>query len=672
MGNAGPTYHITRDFIFQSTPRHDLIYNPEYLEIVKRINLQPLISATDVLRQLITRYNNTCDKMDREWAESSRSNRFTRITAKGATVMEGVSTCKKLGLKLLELRTREEVSRFLKEINGGTKVTPAAIFYENKLRSFVFFSDRLPVEKESVIKKTLHGYDVGAYDTWDSYSNHFGKYLVDGAQIYLDFASANEKYDHFFCQAYEVKESPDVESCKMNFKFIEEVVSVHSQYVKELLTVLKQGYSQREMGYTESRPKRASALLAGAVGGMFGAISTELFSRISPDDKISAAAEETDRILDHLGERTSVLDVNQKRIYTLIEQIQRRLSHASTMVTYSMELSATHTQINSVLIHIGDHLKYLYRLLAGGATDQGINLALNEKDRNAVLKLSINTTEGYKLSPGKPIKHRFQMIKPNILCVVMDVPIKPPLKSKAAVIALAFPIIKRKRLWAFKLPFKHFLHFSGGYFVELNTNTFKDCVRDGSCSGILPLEYADDTAECHVGQYFGEAYSDCKHSHISKKRFLVQAGNKLAFAILKPLTVKIECADDRQNQIHRLNGRGIYDIPTGCKITTSKAILKDSDVSKIMIERNTSLYHNNPLNPPTISTKPFERIKINLKPIEKGTTLTKSGHTNYTSWKLMFTAVFIIILLMIIPWAVAYRIISKRMRREDRRHTTPL
>ena len=97
MGNAGPTYHITRDFIFQSTPRHDLIYNPEYLEIVKRINLQPLIMATDVLRQLMARYNYTCDKMDREWVESSRSNRFTRITPKGATVMEGVSTCKKLG-----------------------------------------------------------------------------------------------------------------------------------------------------------------------------------------------------------------------------------------------------------------------------------------------------------------------------------------------------------------------------------------------------------------------------------------------------------------------------------------------------------------------------------------------------------------------------------------------
>ena len=91
-----------------------------------------------------------------------------------------------------------------------------------------------------------------------------------------------------------------------------------------------------------------------------------------------------------------------------------------------------------------------------------------------------------------------------------------------------------------------------------------------------------------------------------------------------------------------------------------------------MIERNTSLPHSNSLKPPTISTKPFEKIKINLKPIEKEATPIKSNYATSTSWKLMFAAVFITILLMIIPWAITYRIISKRMRREDERHTTPL
>ena len=49
---TGPTYRITRDFIFQSTPHRGLIYNPEHFEIVKQVNLQPLTQATDVLHKL--------------------------------------------------------------------------------------------------------------------------------------------------------------------------------------------------------------------------------------------------------------------------------------------------------------------------------------------------------------------------------------------------------------------------------------------------------------------------------------------------------------------------------------------------------------------------------------------------------------------------------------------
>ena len=181
---SGPTYRITRDFIFQSTPHHGLIYNPEYFEIVKQVDLQPLTRATDVLHELVKRYDNTCERMDENRYNTSRKRNFIRIPSNGATVMKVVSMCKKLGLRLVELRTREDVSQFLKEIGDGKEDTPAAIFYEQKIRSFVFFSDHLPVKENSVIRSTHNGYKISAYDTWDSYLNHFGKYIVDGAQIF--------------------------------------------------------------------------------------------------------------------------------------------------------------------------------------------------------------------------------------------------------------------------------------------------------------------------------------------------------------------------------------------------------------------------------------------------------------------------------------------------------
>ena len=95
-----------------------------------------------------------------------------------------------------------------------------------------------------------------------------------------------------------------------------------SQYVKELRMLLKQGYSQTNTKCLETGPKRACAILVGKAGGMFGAMSTKLFSRISSDSEIAATARETDRILDQLGERTSALDRNQKRIHILVERIQ--------------------------------------------------------------------------------------------------------------------------------------------------------------------------------------------------------------------------------------------------------------------------------------------------------------------------------------------------------------
>ena len=132
------------------------------------------------------------------------------------------------------------MSQFLKEIGNSKEDTPAAIFYEQKIRSFVFFSDHLPVKGNSAILSTHNGYKISACDIWDSYLNHFGKYVIDGAQIFLGFAPSDQTYDHFYCQRFMTKEPPDVEACKTNLKFIKDVVSTHYQYVKELRVLLKQ------------------------------------------------------------------------------------------------------------------------------------------------------------------------------------------------------------------------------------------------------------------------------------------------------------------------------------------------------------------------------------------------------------------------------------------------
>ena len=48
-----PSYQITKDFISRAYPREDMIYNPEYAQIVKRISLSPLNEASKLLASLI-------------------------------------------------------------------------------------------------------------------------------------------------------------------------------------------------------------------------------------------------------------------------------------------------------------------------------------------------------------------------------------------------------------------------------------------------------------------------------------------------------------------------------------------------------------------------------------------------------------------------------------------
>ena len=140
----------------------------------------------------------------------------------------------------------------------------------------------------------------------------------------------------------------------------------------------------------------------GAVCGVFGALSTKLFTSISPDEQVASAAAHTDAILYTLGKRTNALYINQRRIHTLIKQIQRCLREDLSGSAYSVALSNTHIQISSALIHVNDHLGYVYSLLAGVDTDVGINLAMSENERIVVVGKTANLSKELQISTGKP------------------------------------------------------------------------------------------------------------------------------------------------------------------------------------------------------------------------------------------------------------------------------
>ena len=94
------TLQVTKDFVFQSQARRDLTYNPEFVDIVKKVDLQPLAQISGVLEELLDRYNQTCADMEDSNRNESQAEHFVRVPGPKWTVMKGIETCKRWNMKL--------------------------------------------------------------------------------------------------------------------------------------------------------------------------------------------------------------------------------------------------------------------------------------------------------------------------------------------------------------------------------------------------------------------------------------------------------------------------------------------------------------------------------------------------------------------------------------------
>ena len=144
QGRESATFQVTQDFVFQSIPLKDLVYNPEHAVIVKSIDLSPLSQAINILQDLIDRYNKTCTSSKEKDTIEANNGRFTGLPGRDMTVIKGIDMCKQLGMKLIELRTNADVSDFLSEVVPNSNLTPAGVFYDPRQRSFAFSSDEQP------------------------------------------------------------------------------------------------------------------------------------------------------------------------------------------------------------------------------------------------------------------------------------------------------------------------------------------------------------------------------------------------------------------------------------------------------------------------------------------------------------------------------------------------
>ena len=128
----------------------------------------------------------------------------------------------------------------------------------------------------------------------------------------------------------------------------------------------------------------------------------------------------------------------------LVEETQRLIKEVFQGRAIQNDLTALHTRINSILIHLGDHMAYIGQLLTSGNYAETHNIALDEEERGYIIRMSRNSSENYEVAQKASIRHTFQMLTPDDLCIIMKIPIKTPLRSVALVKAFSYPLISNK------------------------------------------------------------------------------------------------------------------------------------------------------------------------------------------------------------------------------------
>ena len=250
-----------------------------------------------------------------------------------------------------------------------------------------------------------------------------------------------------------------------------------------------------------------------------------------------------------------------------------------------------HSQINTLLIYVNDHLGYLGYLLNSKEHEAAHILALDDYEREKIIQTLTNESQIWKGTKDIILDYRFKMLGPHDLCLILDVPLAPPLQSIAMIRPFEFPTIKDRMLLSPTYVPSPFLQLHGNFFVKLDLPTYTECLNKGFCRGPYSPEIADSQANCALNQFFNNASAKCPYKPIGYKRYLfyTPSGSTLFYTTLKPIRIRFKCANNRVEEIKEIVGKGVLETPSSCSISSNKAIFSNPKVSKVFILSNRTL-----------------------------------------------------------------------------------
>ena len=147
----------------------------------------------------------------------------------------------------------------------------------------------------------------------------------------------------------------------------------------------------------------------------------------------------------------------------------------------------------------------------------------------------------------------------------------------------------------------------------------------------------------------------------------MQIGGNLAFALQKPLQIKIDCEDQTKNLIENLIGRGVIDIPTGCLARTNKVVLSKPQHARLIVEHNVTLFKAKQIKPFTTLMKVGEQIHLGLTPTNQRDDIIRRSRG--IRWEIVVAAASGGILILLVTSSILFIALLKKACRTQRRPT---
>ena len=615
--------------------------NPNWALIVRNIRFLQIDTSIRALSKLVGKLEQTCKKIEELEEEGALNYEFEIIHDK-FNLSSAQHTCNKKGKKLIELQTSDQLLVLLQKLNGKYTTSPAGTLFLQNSSNFVFASNGYPFKFGSVDTAIFGNKLQHKYDKF-MYKNYYLRYMFNGTKAFYEITPLSATHEQIICMYRKVAEEHSLaSSCKKDLLTLKNTWWTLDSTIKSYTNAIS-----RLAPFSENNTRRNTrGLVAGlavgaAVGGAAAGVLPTLFSNYMSIQELKDSSVRTETILGQLDLRTNLLDVNQNKLNSAIQEASKIIK----LGALNDDIQSVKIHANSISIFVEKRIDLLRQLTGTPKSTRSYLLSMSLPEIKQVITHSFPSVRPSEIKDPN-ILYSFQVIEGGELFLILKVLIQNELKIQYFVKSLLWPRISNNTLTAVShRSSEWFILLSQEKYIESTQEFVNECRRyaDKCNTELIPKTIISGRVPPPIAQYFKIEEDVVPNIKLNLKLFLVTVGgNYLAYTSIFPVEIRITCIN-KKTLVSNLTGRGLLHITNGCKVSSPYfTILSPKQLGSLK-------YHSIP----TVGNTYFGDIhvwntssldfSVTLKPITKLETKFGSGRNTHFYLPIYFILVLVVI-----------------------------